>query len=484
MAISAGNITSPGAISIPASNYDLLVTQQLLAPHFYADYVRQFGEQDFTTWLSTFGGLEEVQGRDFFHFESQGKLMQSVLVATAIVTPAAGATVTITIAASDHFDSGNKSALRVGETVKVASSGIEGKIISTNKTTPGAHTANIRPLKAAQAFVSAGSANLLVGDVIKMMSNTEAGEASVNIDPLISLDQRVSNTTTTIREDWTATDRAEMEKVYYNYVEDGGFMSAGIKRGKQGAFTYKGLVDTDRRFRNNVAFKLMFGGKQDNTGLNAGDVGTKGLVPEIQARGNAVTYALGSLNLAKLHAVTAQMDVMGNPVQNQWLMDIQQRQDIDDTLFTQYPAGAYVWGNGSASEAASVAYGFNSFMIDNYMLQLKKYAGFNTEVVYGKAPIADQFRNFGIVMPVGEVSTKYGNGGSMGGVNSGRIKNIQVMYQEPLGGGTIANGVKVWEFGGNAEKNQTGTLNHTVSLVTMKAIRAAGLQQFFTVSGS
>lgn len=484
MPIAVTNIGRPGAVSLPASTYDLIANQQLLAPHFYQEFVKQFGEQDFTQWLKTFGGMEEVEGRDFFHFESQGKLMQSVEVATAVVAPAVGATVTIALVAADHYDSGTKSAMRVGETVRIASSGIEGKVLTVNKATPNGHFFTVRPLKAAQAFVSAGSANLLAGDVVKLAGNTEAGEASINIDPLISIDSRVSNTTTTIREDWTATDRSEMEKVFYNYVADGGFMSAGIKRGKQGAYTYKGLVDSDRRFRNNVALKLMFGGKQDNTGLNAGDVGTKGLVPEIQARGNAVTYALGALNLAKLHAITAQMDVMGNPVQNQWLMDIQQRQDVDDTLFTQYPAGAYVWGNGSASEAASVAYGFNSFMIDNYMLQLKKYAGFNTEVIYGKAPATDQYRNFGIIMPVGEVSTKYGNGGSQGGVNTGRIKNVQVMYQQPMGGGTIANGVKVWEFGGNAEVNQTGTLNHTVSMVTYQGIRAAGLSQFFTVSGS
>ena len=484
MPISTSGVGRPGAISIPAANYDLIASQQLLAPHFYKEYVKQFGAQDFTMWLKTFGGMEVVEGRDFFHFESQGKLMQSVAVNTAVVAPAAGATVTIVIAATDHYDSGTKSALRVGETVRIASSGIEGKILTVNKSTPNAHSATVRPLKAAQAFVSAGSANLLVGDVIKLMSNTEAGEASVNIDPLIGVDERVSNTTTTIREDWTATDRAEMEKVFYDYVEDGGFMSAGIKRGKQGAYTYKGLVDTNQRFLNNVAFKLMFGGQQTNTGLNAGDVGTKGLVPEIQARGNAVTYALGALSLAKLQEITAQMDVMGNPSQNQWLMDIQQRQEIDNTLFNSYPAGAYVWGSGSASEEASVAYGFDNFKIDGYMLQLKKYAGFNTEVVYGKTPTTDQYRNFGIIMPQGEVNTKYGNGGSMGGVNKGRIKNVQIMYQEPLGGGTIANGVKVWEFGGNADTNQTGTLNHTVSMVTYQAIRCANMKQFFTVSGS
>lgn len=482
--ISTSNIPSPSHISLPASNYDLIANMQLLAPHFWSEYVNNFGKQDWTTWLETFGGMEEVMGREFFHFESVGKLMVAITNKTAVVAPAVGATVTITADTSDYYDSGTKSALRVGETVKVASSGIEGKILTVNKSVAYAHTATVRPLKSTLAFVSAGSANLLAGEIIKLMSNTEAGEASTNIDPLIPIDTRITNTTTEIRDDWKATDRAEMEKVYYDYVDDGGFGSAGIKRGKQGAFTYKGLTETNKRFLNNVAFKLMFGGVQTNTGLNSGTVGTKGLVPEIVSRGNTVTYSLGSLGISKLHAITAQMDVNGNPIQNQWLMDIFQRQEFDDTLFAQYPAGAFVWGQGSASEAASVAYGFDNFKIDNYMLQLQKYGGFNTEVVYGKTPDVDQYRNFGIIMPQGTVSTKYGNGGGMGGVQSGKLKNVQMMYQQPLGGGTIANGVKVWEFGANAEQNMTGTLDHTVSMVCYKAIRAAGLQQFFTVSGS
>jgi len=479
--INTSNIASPNVISLPAANYDLIASQQLLAPHYWTEFVNNFGAQNFTTWLSTFGGMELVEGRDFFHFEDTGKLMASVSIKTAVVAPAAGATVTIAIATGDHWDSGTKSPLRVGETVRLASNGVEGKVLTVNKSVANAHTATVRPLKSTQAFVSAGSLNLLAGEVVKLGSNTEAGEASANIDPQMPIDTRISNTTTEIRDDWTATDRAEMEKIFYDYQEDGGFGSAGIKRGKQGAYTYRGLVLTNKRFLNNVDFKLTFGGTQTNTGLNAGTVGTKGWVPEVVSRGNAVTYSLGNLGIAKLHAITAQMLVNGNPMQNQWVMDIFQRQEFDDTLFAQYPAGAFVWGNGSASMEASVAYGFDNFKIDNFMLQLGLNSSFNTEVTHGKTPDVDQYRNFGIIVPQGTVNTKSNNGGV---TKPSKLKNLQVMYQEPLGGGTIANGVKVWEFGGNADVNMTGTLNHTVSMVTYKAVRAAGLNQFFTVSGS
>jgi len=479
--IPTSNIPSPNVVSLPAANYELISDLQLLAPHYWKEFVNKFGEQNFTTWLATFGGMEKVEGREFFHFEDTGKLMAAVTNKTAVVAPAAGATVTVTIAVNEHWDGGTKSPIRVGETVRLASNGVEGKVLTVNKSVDNAHTMTIRPLKSTQAFVSAGSANLLAGEILKLGSNTEAGEASTNIDPQMPIDEKITNTTTEIRDDWNATDRAEMEKIYYDYTPDGGFMSAGINRGKQGAYTYRGLVLANRRFLNNVDFKLLFGGVQTNTGLNAGTVGTKGLVPEIVSRGNAVTYSLGNLGISKLHAITAQMDVNGNPSQNQWLMDIFQRQEFDDTLFAQYPAGAYVWGSGSASEAASVAYGFDNFKIDNYMLQLKKYAGFNTEVTHGKTPDVDQYRNFGIIMPQGTVNTKSNNGGV---TQQSKLKNVQVMYQDPMGGGVIANGVKVWEYGGAAPDNLTATMQHTVSMITYKAVRAAGLQQFFTVSGS
>lgn len=480
--ISTTNIASPNVISIPAANYDFISALNILQPHNYREFVSKYGLQNFTTWLSTFGGLEKVEGRAFFHFEDLGKLMAAVTNKTAVVAPAAGATVTVAISTNDHYNAGTQSPIRVGETVRLASNGVEGKVLTINKSVANAHTMTVRPLKSTLAFVSAGSADLLAGEIIKLGSNTEAGEASANIDPQLPIDEKIENTTTEIRDDWNATDRAEMEAIYYDYVADGGFMSAGISRGKQGAYTYRGLVAANRRFLNNVDFKLLFGGVQTNTGLNAGTVGTKGLVPEIVARGNAVTYSLGSLGISKLHAITAQMMVNGNAQQNVWLMDIFQRQEFDDTLFAQYPAGAYVWGSGAASEQASVAYGFDSFKIDNYMLQLKMYGGFNTEVTHGKTPNTDQYRNFGIILPQGEVTAKYGNGGAA--PVTGRLKNIQVMYQEPMGGGVISNGIKVWQYGGGAPENLTATMQHTVSMITYRAIRASGLAQFFTVSGS
>lgn len=478
--IATTNIFQPGAISIPAANRQLLSDLQILQRHYYKYFVQKYGAQNYTTWLSTFAGMEEVKGQTFYHYEDLGKLMLHVVNKTAVVAPAAGATVSITIQVADHYNSGTQSAIRQGETVRLASNGVEGKVLTVDKSVANAHVMTVRPLRSDLAFASAGSANLLAGEVIKLVSNTEAGEASSNIDPQMPVNEKITNYVTEIREDWTATDLAEMEEIEFQIPTQQG-LSDGIEQGGQGAYTYKGLTDANRRFLNNIDLKLLFGGLQTNTGLNAGTQGTKGMIPEIVSRGNTVSYSVGALDIGMIHAITAQMDVYGNPMQNQWLMDIKQRQEFDDALFALYPAGAFVWGQGSASEEASVGYGFQNFRVDNYVFQAAKNPMFNTEVLYGVTPDTDQYRNFGVIIPQGRVNTKSSNGG----VESlGKIDNVTVMYQQPLGGGTISNGIQVWEYGANAKTNMTAVKKHTVSMIKYAGIRLCNAVQFFTVAGS
>ena len=479
--IPTNNIFQPGSISLPAANRQLISDLQILQRHFYKLFVEKYGAQNWTTWLSTFAGMELTKGQEFYHYEDLGKLMLHVVNKTAVVAPAVGATVTIVIQVADHYNSGTESAIRVGETVKTASSGIEGKVLTVDKSTPNAHAMTVRPLRSDLAFVSAGSANLLANEGIKLMSNSEAGEASSNIDPQMPINEKITNYCTEIRDDWTATDLAEMEEVEYDVSAVSG-LSAGINQNGQSAYTYRGLTNANRRYLNNIDAKLLFGGLQTNTGLNVGTRGTKGFVPEVVARGNPLAYTVGSLDIGLIHQVTAMMDVNGSPMQNQWLMDIKQRQEFDDAIFALYPAGAFVYGTGSASEDASVNYGFQNFRIDNYVLQAGKNPMFNTEVMYGFTPDVDQYRNFGIIIPQGSKSVRYSNG--IGNENMGKIPNVTVMYEEPRGGGSKGNGIKVWQYGGAANENMTATMKDTVSMITYRGIRLMGATQFFTVVGS
>lgn len=468
--IPTSNILQPGAVALQA-NRALISSLQLLTPQCWNMYVEKYGNEDLTWWLSTFGGMETVKNQEFFWFESRGKLMLAVNNLTAVVAPVAGATVTITIS-DGYFDSDQENPIRVGETLRIASSNIEGEVLTLNDATAGAFVITVRPKISTQAFVSAGSANLLAGETLLLAGDMDAGEASDSIVGQQHLDIKYTNTITEMRESWQATDLAEMTEVFYNQGVTG---DSPISQAGTSYFTYKGLVKANTRFKNNVEFKLMRGNIQNNTGLS-NSVGAKGIIPQIEERGETVGYTPGVLDIAKLHEITRIMDVNGCAKQNMWLQDLYQKQNFSDGIFKEYPAGAFVWGQGEKSQEASVAYGFQNFFIDGYMFQTKKYANFNTEVVYGKTPVNDYFRNYGIICPMGE---------SRDARDSSKVyKNISIMMQQPVKGGTIGNGIRVWSHGGGSSNPTNGKMEDKVEMITYRSSRVCAANQFIIVQAS
>lgn len=466
--IPTSNILQPGNISVSGGVTRALISDlQLLTPQYYKQYVEKYGNEEFFMWLATYAGMEEVKNRNFFWFENRGKLMIAVTNLSAVAAPAAGATVTVDIPAGDL--SGAYSALRVGETVRVASSNVEGEII----TVPSASQFTVRPKKSSQAFASA-SGNLDAGEILLFGGLTDVGEASTQKEGLTHLDVKYDNNITEIREDWSATDLAEMAEVYY----EGGFSGSAPAGGGQAGtslFTLKGLVKANTRYKNNIEAKLMRGDSVDNSGLGSStSVGTQGFIPKVTEDGETVGYTPGTLDIAKLHEITRIMDVNGCTKENLWLQDIFQRQDFSDGLFKEFPAGAWVWGASEKSQEAALHYGIQSMLIDGYLLKVKKYTQFNTEVTTGKTPLNDYFRNFGVICPQGSVRDAK---------NSSKVyKNITVMTQQPPKGGTIGNSIRVWQHGGGSVQATDGTMKDNVSMITYRGLRVAAANQFIIVS--
>ena len=217
--IPTSNILQPGNISIVGGVTRALVSDlQLLTPQYYKNYVEKYGNEDFTWWLATYGGMEQVMNREYFWFENRGKLMTGIQT-SGNVAASAGSTITLTLAAAYHYNSGTQTPLRAGETVRVASTNVEGEILAITGTTANAFTFTVRPKISTQSLASAGSSSFLATDVLLFGGDMDAGEASSSIAPLIQLDEKYTNTITEMRETWSATDLAEMTEVYYT----GGF---------------------------------------------------------------------------------------------------------------------------------------------------------------------------------------------------------------------------------------------------------------------
>lgn len=478
--IPTSNILQPGVVSVSSGiNRAIVSDLQLLTPQYWAKYVERYGEEAydyFFQWLGTFGGMEQVKNRNFFWFEARGKNEVAVTNLAQVNAPGAGATITINIPAGDVYafsTAGNTSPLRVGESGYIASSNVEFEII----TVPAVDQATIRPKLSTASLVSAGSANLLAGEILILAGLVDVGEASTAKKTQVHLDQKFDNDITEIRADAQATDLAEMTEVFYNSGVTGSLPNGGNQAGSS-YFTYKNLVKTNKRFLNSIERKLWRGDAVTNTGMNGSNsVGTQGFISMLNSNGAAsVNYTPGTLDIAKLHEITRVMDVNGCSTQASWLADIFQRQDFSDGIFKEFPAGAFVWGQGEKSEEASVAYGFQSIKIDGYLFQIRKYKPFNTEYTTGKTPSVDYFRNYGVIAPMGVAKDAAGSDGVS------QVKNITVMAQEPPKGGTVGNGIRVWTYGGGSLTPTDGTMQDNLAMICYRGVRVAGANQFVIVS--
>jgi len=477
--IPTSNILQPGNISLVGGVTRQLVSDlQLLTPQYYKNYVEKYGSEDFTWWLSTYGGMEEVKNRDYFWFENRGKLITGVQ-STNSPAATAGNSITLTLNNNFTYNGNTQSPLRIGETVRVASTNVEGEITAvTALAGPGyGFTFVVTPKISTQSLASAGGGgSFLSTDVLIFGGIMDAGEASSTNAPMIQLDEKYNNTITEMRETFSATDLAEMTEVFYTGGFSGDVPAGGAQAGTS-LFTLKGLVKSNVRFKNDVEMKLMRGNIVNNSGLTTTtSVGSEGIIPKVLADGETVGYTPGNLDIAKIHEITRIMDVNGCASENMWLQDIYQNQNFSDGLFAAYPAGAWVWGANEKSEEAAINYGCKSISIDGYLFKVKKYRPFNSEYITGTTPVTDFFRNFGMICPQGETRDSKDA--------SKLYKNITIMYQQPPKGGTIGNGIRVWQWGGGSQNPTTGTMNDNVEMITYRGSRVVAANQFVIVQGS
>jgi hypothetical protein len=456
-AIPVSNILQPPAVSQAHQNRTLMVDLQILKPIWYSKFTERYGNQDLTWWLSSVAGMEQVKNRNFFWFERRGKLMVAVVVGTAVSTPSANATITVSLDLSSVFTTDNLSPIRAGETVYIASNNVGGEILTVDSSAAPYYTFTVRPKKLGQAFASP-SGNLDAGEVLIFGGGTDVGESSTSIAPIIPLPVQFSNNITEFHDSWSNTDLAQMADTYFEIPVSSDIAAMGVT-----PFTYLGMRDTLTRFKNNVERKLIVGDVKTNTGFSGGSVGTQGFIPQAQANG-AITlgYTPLNLDLSKLYEVTNILDVNGCDKQIAWLADMFQREDFTDGIFKEFPAGAFVWGQGERSKENAIAYGFDQIFINEYMLNIKKYKNFNTEYYSGLSPATDYFRYFGAIYDMG--STPDAKTGS-------DYSNLTVMYQQPPEGGTVGNGIRLWRWGGGSPNPTDGTLNNQIEIATYRAVR-------------
>jgi hypothetical protein len=402
----------------------------------------------------------------FYHYEER-QLHPSVAVANQVSGAGAGNAVTITVGSSDYYESGAKSPVRLYEVVELASSGVQGQITAINTSTPNAHTATITPLSTTQNFVSAGSSNVLAGDLILFRGAVNIGEGSDKLNGLAPIWDKITNTVTEVRDDFTITDIADMEK--QEIVTD-------PTTGQQYYYP-AALSRLNQRYLNNVWFKVMEGTGVTSaiTNSQGGSTnGTIGVIPRVQANGSTIQYTAGAPQIADIQALSRALNFFGAPGEYHMLMDVYGKQALDNLLFTTYKNTyhAATYESVGGSKEAGAAYGFDTYRLDNCTLHLMRNDMFNTEKIYKRVPTlgTDFYRHFSILIPQRVNQSKNGE----------EFPSFQLVWQKHRGS---SERIATWETGGLAPMNKTTVANKTYSMLGYVGVRTFAPNQYAIFAG-
>lgn len=438
-------VLQPAGVSQSSVNRSFISDLNLIKPQAYDKFIDKYGAQNYVGILDMLGNSATVASREFFHFESRGKLHSSAVVGTITGGATAGSAVTINVTSASTNNA--KSPLRVGEVIENAKTGVQYKITSVTDV----DTCVASPLKASVQ----PDADIANGDTLLWRGLVDIGEGSsqgANIDNLI---EKLSFTTTEIREDFKITDRAKMEELHFDFGDG------------TGLYTRKGMDDANRRFLNNREFKLMFGSAADNI---SGTVGTTGLVPYISANGQAHDWdADTNFDIADFQELARKADFFGGASEYHFLMDSYLRSRVDDALFAKYQNGAIVWANVGGSQDVAVKYGFDSVKVSGVTFHMKKYLPFNPEAVYGQTVSNNIYKDYGILIPM-----KDGRDAKTGD----KIPSLRVVSNELSAGQTV----KAWETGGLAKIPTSSEAVLNVHLLSYCGLQVFGVNQYMKVS--
>lgn len=435
-------VLQPGGVSTNGSgvNRQFVSDMSILKPQYYSQFIEKYGSQNYAQLLEALGMKATVPAKKFGHFESRGKLHDNVKVLSFTGGASAGASATVTISTDSINNS--RSPIRVGEVVENAKNGKQYKVTSVT-TYPNIFV--MTPFDSSELI----NATLLAADFLLFRGISEAGEASTKFDTLTGLIEEKTFYTTEIREDFTISDRAKIEELWFEV-------------NGQPYYTYKGLDEAVRRFMNNKEFKLMFGKPQ-------GATGTTGLIPQVEAGGQVTTWGT-SFDIDDFHNLARLADFNGGAQEYHFLMDSYLRSAVDDALFTKYQNGAIQWASVGGSSELAIKYGFDSIKIDGTTFHLKKYLPFNAEAVYGQSiGTAGYYARTGLLIPV-----KDGRDAQTGD----KVPSLRLVYNEVEPGKEI----KVWETGALAKIPTSDKMELNVHHMSYCGIQLFAANQFMKVT--
>lgn len=397
----------------------------------------------------------------YSHFE-KGRSFGVGIVNADVTGITAGADVTFVAKAPNSYNNtaGTQSPYNVGQTVTLRSNGRKGSVVSVNRTTPSAFSVVIHPMGNYSFASGTSSTTLSALDAVEAIGGTQlAGESSLAQLTTQPKFYRYDNTATVLRVGCKTSDLAGMNKTQIDFGGGNNYL------GKLA------VTNMNLQIIYSVENAIMEGVPYSNTA----NVGTIGTLPEVEDRGGEVDYIIGTFGAADFQRVTRVIDNNGGPEEYHFLQDLNQRQNINTTLFGIYPNGMISYGSVGFGSEASVALGFQSFSTDTCSFHFHRYKGFSAPSMYGYTPnptLGDFRANFGLAAP---------QGNTRDAKSDETMPYMQWVYQKNP---EIPTAQKYYSWGlGYTQETKTEEASNSFHQITYVGSRIVAAEQFIIIKG-
>lgn len=436
-------ITTPNKFAAPQMTYDILSRLALLNDRVFSAYVKQYPElglQDSYIMKAEAAGASEYtptrKWRQWRDNNRQGAAFQTTGAGTG---SGAGAAVTVTLTAASHIQAGTLSPVSVGQVYEDDKDGIQYEVRAVNKTTAGAHTVTLAPTKASQ------TAAITTASLLKLQGRPSVKEASEQQEGTYYDWTSIQKETQTIR-----TNKAYTDLTMFEHLEIDGRTYYGIDR-----------TNLDKEHVVEQELTLMFGDSKDNMTLASGNMNTaaKGVIPTIRTEGTDLSatttldddYWKAIYRSTSANGYSSTYDVLHGP---EFYLAYQ------DYLRANQPDYARIMLQVSdADREINAIFDFSDRVkIYGVDIQLKNYAFFNSQLMYGADLETGFWNNAAVFIPTG---THYNVAAS------DNLPHFRVRYQAEEAGGERT---RLVTDGALLNPKGSTTMNAQLALVSYKGV--------------
>lgn len=391
------------------------------------------------------GGLSKSDHDEFYHYEKAGRTMPKFVVNATVAAPGAGVAGTVTLKSTVSYPAGitSKSPVAEGQHWRNLTNGFVYEVGTVVKSSDGAHTAVLTPLK------STTNAAFTADDEFLYLGYPKKGEGSTAGEGIYPVYDKKTGYITTISHGCSFTDKQLQEKID---IADQPYYQLGVMR------------DQEEIMLRSEELELMFGVSADNVSVDNSQVGLLGRIE------TTITNS-GAVDLDLFKKIKRQKEAEGFSNEYDLLCDPELRMKIEDFIQTNTSAGGIIYGEFKGSKSIDINRNFKRLSYYGIDLNLMDYAYFNPAKVWGATVNTGIYANYGAMIPCG-----FGSDAKTGT----KVPRFGIKYQPIPVNGNMEGGdiVHVKRTGGLAATptSQSNTLD--VSWTTYKGIQTFGISAY------